>query len=72
LRRVWVPFIDKNNVIVTREILKDKDEEAAAALKGYLHRNKLPPDIRIFTSEQLTQHLSRRPVTASLPSLAAA
>lgn len=72
LRRVWVPFIDSNNVIVTREILKDKDIGAAAALKGYLHRNTMPPDIRIFTDEQLKEHLSQRPVSANrLPSLAA-
>jgi hypothetical protein len=72
LRRVWVPFIEENRVLVTREILKAHDTDAASALKGYLHRNKLPPDIRIFTTEQLQEHLSARPVSAnSLPALAA-
>ncbi len=72
LRRVWVPFIEENKVIVTREILKEHDKEAAAAVKGYLHYNKLPPDIRIFTSDQLKEHLAKRPVaTESLPALVA-
>lgn len=70
LRRVWKPFIEDNKVLMTREILKEKDHHAAAALKGYLHRNKLPPDIPILTSDQLTEHLSDRPVSASsLPAL---
>jgi hypothetical protein len=70
LRRVWKPFIDDNSVIVTREVLKQKDSDAAAALKGYLHYNEIPRDIRIFTDDELRSHLVERPISANrLPAL---
>ena len=66
LRRVWKPFIDEHNVLVTREILKDQDPAAANALRGYLQYKPFPGDIRIFTTEELREHLTRQPVTATL------
>jgi hypothetical protein len=70
LRRVWKPFIENNNVIVTREILKERDADAASALRGYLQYHEFPKDIRILTSDQLRQHLTKQPISANaLPAL---
>jgi hypothetical protein len=68
LRRVWKPFIDDNNVLVTREILKEKDYEAGRALEGVLRTKGIsdfPNDLRILTSEQLRDFLTAQPVSVS-------
>jgi hypothetical protein len=72
LRRVWKPFIEENNVIVTRAVLQERDAAAAKAVEKYLQYNPLPKDIPIITSKQLREHLRSRPVSAdSLPALRA-
>lgn len=62
LRRVWKPFIEENHVIVTREILREKDSDAADALDGYLRARQFPKDIPILTSAELRTCLTSRPV----------
>jgi uncharacterized protein affecting Mg2+/Co2+ transport len=62
LRRVWKPFIEENKVIVTREILREKDTDAAEALDGYLRSRPFPKDIPILTSAELRHYLAERPV----------
>ena len=61
LRRVWKPFIDKNNVVVTRQVLMERDKAAALALKGYLRAHDMPDDVGIVSDKQLKQYISDRP-----------
>jgi ankyrin repeat protein len=61
LRRVWKPWIDTHDVIVTRQVLLSRDKSAAAALKSYLRFQELPSDIRIFTNDELNERLASRP-----------
>jgi hypothetical protein len=69
LRRVWKPFIDENNVIVTKSILKKRDPSLAAALKTYLqHVGELPDDIRIMSDDELKECIASHPIM--LPRLA--
>src|SRR5689334_2659732 len=62
LRRVWRPFINENDVIVTKTILRSKDFPAGKALDSYLHSHDMPSDIRIIDDQQLKEYLTQRPV----------
>jgi len=62
LRRVWVPFIDGNNLLVTRGMLAEHDEDAAAAVKNYVRNNPLPPDIRLPRGRDLRKVAAGRPL----------
>jgi tetratricopeptide (TPR) repeat protein len=61
LRRVWKPFIDNNDVIVTRAVLRERDVEAGRALDGYLRYHDMPADLRIIGDKQLKQFVAERP-----------
>lgn len=62
LRRVWKPFIDGNNLLVTRAMLAEHDEEAAGAIKNYVRTNSLPSDIRIVRGRDVRKVAARRPL----------
>lgn len=55
LRRVWKPFIDANNLLVTRKMLAMHDPDAAAALQAYAQRNPIPDDIRIVRTRDINR-----------------
>jgi hypothetical protein len=68
LRRVWKPFIEENNVLVTRQVLERQDPDAWRALKSYFRSsgNTLPPDIPILKSSEARDVIAERP-TAPAP-----
>ena len=63
LRRVWKPLIDDHHVIVTRQILTEKDPEAALALKGYLRAHAMPEDLHILNDKELKKHVAERAIS---------
>ena len=64
LRRVWVPFIEENDVLVSRQILEQRDPLAWQALKNYLAHNELPSDIPILKAAEFKDRAAQRPVSA--------
>jgi hypothetical protein len=53
LRRVWKPFIDANYIVVTRAMIAEHDEYAAAAIKEYVKARPLPEDIHIVRTRDI-------------------
>jgi hypothetical protein len=68
LRRVWKPFLDETQALVTRRILAEIDAPAEAALKSALRSGPLPRDIGIVATKEIKQ-TSERPAVFKSPGM---